>query len=426
MRAFEFMLENKEANHPKLFYDFPEIVHLDDVLKAIEGRDEFKVADRGNHVIISYAVGFADTFPEIRDSDPKDEQIVAALRREARGIVFDKETGKVLARRFHKFFNVNERVSTEMRNIDITQPHVILEKLDGSMITPILLDGEVRWGTKMGITDTAAYAEEFAKTHPKYDELATAVMQGNMTPIFEYMSRKNRIVVDYAHENMVLLAIRDNKSGAYMDYVEMVKLAKDFNVDVVRALPGSIENMESFMDEVHDIEGAEGYILRFANGHMVKMKSSWYIGLHKTKDALSSEKNILRLVIEDSIDDLKSLMDPDDIVKLDNYHDAFWQGVEKTQNKIEQLVAEANNDIENRDWSMFENPDAEKQKAFAQDHALRQPKIIGQLMFQIRNGKDSKTAILDMIRNGLGSGAKVENMRELHGTNWFDFYLEEN
>lgn len=133
MRAYEFLCEadTEPEKVVTMRYPFPKIVHLDDVLKAIDGREEFIVADRGDHVIVNYNVGFTDTFPEISDDDPEDEMILKALRREARGIIFDKDTGRVISRRFHKFFNVGERPSTEMRNIDITQPHVILEKLDG-------------------------------------------------------------------------------------------------------------------------------------------------------------------------------------------------------------------------------------------------------------------------------------------------------
>ena len=52
-----------------------------------------------------------------------------------------------------KFFNVNEREETLIQHIDFSQPHLILEKLDGSMITPFEVDSRIRWGTKMGLTD---------------------------------------------------------------------------------------------------------------------------------------------------------------------------------------------------------------------------------------------------------------------------------
>ena len=37
-----------------MFYKFPHIEHIDQVLPAIEGATEFVVADRGNFKVINY------------------------------------------------------------------------------------------------------------------------------------------------------------------------------------------------------------------------------------------------------------------------------------------------------------------------------------------------------------------------------------
>lgn len=59
--------------------------------------------------------------------------------RECRGLIFD-EKGKVLSRRFHKFFNVNELAETNESCIDISRPHILTEKVDGYFILqPILI-----------------------------------------------------------------------------------------------------------------------------------------------------------------------------------------------------------------------------------------------------------------------------------------------
>ena len=40
-------------------------------------------------------------------------------------------TGKVVARRFHKFFNVGELEETKAEKIDLSRPYVVLTKYDG-------------------------------------------------------------------------------------------------------------------------------------------------------------------------------------------------------------------------------------------------------------------------------------------------------
>lgn len=87
-----------------------------------------------------------------------------------------------------------------------------------SMITPIPVDGNIRWGTKMGVTDVALGAEEFVAKNPQYQELAKWCIQNKKTPIFEWVSRKQRIVIDYEEDNLILIAIRDNVTGEYMPY----------------------------------------------------------------------------------------------------------------------------------------------------------------------------------------------------------------
>jgi len=63
------------------------------------------------------------------------------------------------------------RPETVIENIDVTKPHVILKKMDGSMITPIPIRNHIRWGTKMGLTSVGFQAEEFVSTRKEYLDL---------------------------------------------------------------------------------------------------------------------------------------------------------------------------------------------------------------------------------------------------------------
>jgi RNA ligase len=75
------------------------------------------------------------------------------LYRECRGIIFHKETGKIISRRFHKFFNLNELDETHEDLVDVGRPHVLLDKMDGCLVSPFVSLGKLRWGSKMGITE---------------------------------------------------------------------------------------------------------------------------------------------------------------------------------------------------------------------------------------------------------------------------------
>ena len=201
-------------------YEFPIIKRIEDILPAIKDKKEFIVAERESYTVINYTVAFSETFD--LDDDKVDNygtEIPAAwIRRECRGIIFDKN-GDLISRPYAKFFNVNEKPETKINNLNVSLPHIVLDKLDGSFIRPFRTsDGVFRVGTKMGETEVAEYAKPFFDKQ-NYKEFADWCIDKNLTPIFEFMSRKQRIVVDYGDtDRLVLLAIRENYSGNYIQY----------------------------------------------------------------------------------------------------------------------------------------------------------------------------------------------------------------
>ncbi len=199
-------------------YKFPYIMNIETVRSAIDKseRTEFFIADRDWYQVANYSFATDKTFLDARGDS------MEAILRECRGIVFDNE-GKPLARRLHKFFNLNEREETKIENIDFTQHHVILEKLDGSMVTPLwnAYEQKIRWGTKMGVTDGFSdMVEDFVSTRPQYTELAQWCFENNLTPIFEWIGPSNRIVVNYSEHDLILTAIRNTFTGEYLPYTE--------------------------------------------------------------------------------------------------------------------------------------------------------------------------------------------------------------
>jgi len=196
-------------------YTFPIIHHIDDVLPHINGRQEFKVMRKDWYTVINYVVNFGETF----DWDETDV-LGSAMRRECRGLIFNAETGLLISRPLHKFFNVGERPEIPIDSVDLFTPHIILLKCDGSMVRPIPLPDKSGWrlGTKAGITDVAMNAEVWIANKPNYIKFVNDCITQNLTPIFEWVSRKNRIIIDYPEDDLILLAIRHNYIGEYLNY----------------------------------------------------------------------------------------------------------------------------------------------------------------------------------------------------------------
>lgn len=389
-----------------MHYKFPEISHICDILPAIENASEFIVAEKENFKVINYLVSKPDTFPEIKNDHD-------SLRRECRGLIFSLD-GKLIARRLHKFFNINEKEETQFSKIDFEKKHIILEKLDGSMITPIPIDNHIRWGTKMGITDVAINAETFVAHNPSYEMFARDMINQELTPIFEWCSRKNKIVVDYPQDRLVLIAVRHNKTGEYFSYEVLKKYGKEYNLDVVTTYPGNIHSMEKLIEETKELKDSEGWVIRFEDGHMLKIKGEWYLKLHKTKNDIDSEKNVLSLIISNQLDDLKPFMLNEDKEKIETFEKNFWRGVRETEKNTKELLAQLKTKTNN------------SKKEFALEYSYRYDKRISVIIFAVWDErKNMYDVILETIKKNLSTQEKINNARFLWGEHKWNYSHEE-
>ena len=384
-------------------YDFPEIKTIQDVLPHIEGRDEFRVLEKEGYNVIIYAVSFEDTFLW-DENDP----VGSAVRRECRGLIFDIGTGNLISRPYHKFFNVGEKEETQLNKINLYEPHVVLEKLDGSMIRPILTPEGFRLATKAGITDVAMNAEVFIADKPHYDTFIRKCIQKGTTPLFEWVSRKNRIVVDYPEDQLILTGMRDKTTGCYVYYDAMLKYATAWNIPVVKAVNGlPVQNINLFVKQVREWDDGEGVVLRFDTGHMVKVKADDYVLRHKSKDSISQEKNVLQTIIEGSVDDLVPLLTPEDTERVLAFQRAFWMGLDEVALEMAELFVEGN--------KMYP-----EKKDFAVEFVQKKVSSLhAPIMYAMKGGKGSKEVLIDMIGKSLGSQPKIDATRWMFGNiNW--------
>ena len=395
-----------------MFYDFPVIETIDDVLPHIEGRKEFNVMYKDDYTVINYMVAFEETFMW-DDNDP----IGSAIRRECRGITFDKE-GKLICRKYHKFFNAEEKLETQLNKINLYEPHVVLQKFDGSLISAQPSGDSFVLVTKSGVTEISQQAEDHISNkylppnplHKPYHTFIQKCLQRNVTPLFEWVSRKNRIVIDYPEDQLILTGMRYNNTGNYVCYDVMKQYASAWNIPVVQAVNGlSVQNINLFVKQVREWEDAEGVVLRFDTGHMIKIKADQYVLRHKTKDQISQEKNVLQVILNDEVDDVIPLLMETDAKRLLDFQKAFWLSVDELASEMADLYNAGN----------ILYPD---QKDFAVNYVQRMIlPIHAPIMYAMKRGKRSKEIILEMIQKSLTSQTKIDENRWLWGwLNWND------
>lgn len=361
------------------------IEHIDQVLPHVEGRKDFIIRHNDGYSVIDYTYAEKDSF-----DDP--------ARLECRGIKFAPD-GSILARPFHKFFNIGEREDTLPHAIDFSLPHLIMHKLDGSMIHPAIIDDAVVFMTRMGRTDKAIEAESLMT--PEIEAWCRRMFGGGMTPIFEYTSPKNRIVIRYAEPMLTLLAVRETISGDYLSGDDARSLGCP--APIVESIQSEWSDCRAFVEHSRAIKGLEGFVVRFGHGLWVKAKGEDYALKHKSKSEIYLEKNALALVLTDALDDVIPLLAGDDLEAIKDYRHDVLDGVEVTAAKLTSLVkAGASLD----------------QKTFAVEHLKTVDAGLKPLAFQIRAGADPLDAVKAMILKRATSFDGVDKVRHLFGAEW--------
>jgi RNA ligase len=373
-------------------YKFPIINNISDVLPAIEGCDDFVVADRSDYIIINYLLMAQDTFPPVVDYN-------SAVRREARGITFDKKTGNIIRRPYSKFFNVNEREETLEENIDLSLPHVILEKLDGSMISSFIINDEIIWATKMASEDFHLAVKKFVDDKPQYEKFARHCINIGFTPIFEWCSRENRIVLDYGEDNLILTAVRDMISGEFVSYENLQYYSEVHGIPIVRAFDPA-KDINVLVEYTRGLEDLEGFVIRFDDGSMTKLKCDWYIRIHKAKDALSREYAVINAWLNNELDDLLAVL-PENDKKVVNeqvtrFHDLMNGVIDRTWEVAQYAL---DNHID--------------RKTFALEVAPKYPKYVSSFIFGSWNELSLETISYAVLHHCIKNSVRNVNYEKM-------------
>ncbi|MEM2159609.1 MAG: RNA ligase [Candidatus Nitrosotenuis sp.] len=278
---------------------FPYIATIDDLLPHISHLPEIRVSTQPNgYVVVCAMIADDNTYGG-------DESMWA---RECRGITFDRD-GKIAARPMQKFFNMNEREDTQEHLLDFSKVCRIMDKRDGSMIHPVLVDGAVVMKSKKSFdSDVATAATKFVQNiqNEHYYNFCEKELKAGRTPIFEYTAPNARIVLHYPTEELRLLHIRDNYDGGYysLDHVRgKIPIVDDY--DLRFGDPTHHEFLPKLKKHLEIDKGYEGFVIQFMNGDMVKVKTKWYLDLHHSV-TFPTYRSVAQLVIDEAIDDLKS------------------------------------------------------------------------------------------------------------------------
>jgi len=265
-----------------------------EIEKEIKGNKYFKKLE--NDLFIKFY--YRANLPQIFDTP---------LKRELRGITFAKENKSLVARPFHKFFNLNEYEESKEENLH-QDKYIFREKLDGTLIYFAKYKGKLYAFTQRRFeNEYTQEAWEILRKNKKLLDFINKVTEKNYTPLFELISPKYKIVIPYETSELILTEIRDNISGKYI--LEKIEdEIKELNIKLPKKYIFSLKEAKKFIENKENIEGL--VLKEFSREKpfpiFVKLKSPWYLKRHYATSYLRNIPNhkLFLLHIQNKFDDI--------------------------------------------------------------------------------------------------------------------------
>lgn len=205
------------------------------------------------------------------------------VTRQCRGLIWNHETGEVLARPFRKFFNMGE--GPYAPDPQWFNPFRIYDKADGSLgiLYPLTTGGHAIATKGSFASEQAIHATEVWRA--RYE--GKWAPRGSQTALFEIVYPENRIVVDYGEQDdLILLGGVDIATGM------------SYGPDLVWHWPGPVikEFVPDFDGPLEadtlwvDRPNSEGLVIHFLTGDFrLKVKQQDYIEKHRVVTNLSEK-----------------------------------------------------------------------------------------------------------------------------------------
>ena len=289
---------------------------------------------------------------------------------EMRGLTFVFNKDGSLYKRFvllEKFFNLNQVANSMYSIVKNYKIKFISNKEDGSIASFIKLpNGKIIGRSKMGFdNDQANGINRVYKTNKDINSLVDWCLSNDIIAVFEYVSPQNRIVLRYSSEELILLRLRDNKTGKHIDIREHLDKIGSIKIapfeDDIKDLDHLIELTATQVDKEGSIVTCED---EFGKDFFFKIKCPWYMERHGllTND-IYREHIIIGYILDDKIDDILGQIPEDE----SEAHQRIQKIILIVKREINNLVSQINSA-----YSEFVRSGADK-KDYAINHRVGNP-----------------------------------------------------
>lgn len=218
-----------------------------------------------------------------------------------RSLITDKE-GNVLSSGFPKFFNYGEKPDCypDPENFNDWK---IEEKIDGSLLIADYVNGQFSMRTRGTVSySSQENAKDFELLPEKYPEVVDFLKENqHLSLLFEIVTPNNVIVVRPQQVEFYLIgAINKNEMRVASSH-DLLEIWREIGPIYTPHIYNFIDtkDLSKIAENIKHWRGKEGIVISYNNGqNRIKLKSDWYLFIHRVKSQLNSENNLIEYYVD--------------------------------------------------------------------------------------------------------------------------------
>jgi len=224
--------------------------------------------------------------------------------------------GELVSASFPKFFNWGEKPAITPPPQTLEDARLV-EKIDGSALIISKYKGNFMVRTRRtidarGMEKNGDEVEILLTKYPAIKELYPDWETWTFSLIFEWVSPRNQIVIRYTEPDLFLVgAVNHGGDMVTVDYElwtqdSLDKLALELGVK--RPQIFNFSHVQDMLLAISELQGQEGLCVYFKHGQeILKVKSAWYLVLHRMKSELSNIDGVIDLYFSTEQKDMAPL-----------------------------------------------------------------------------------------------------------------------
>lgn len=218
-----------------------------------------------------------------------------------RSLIVD-EQDKVLSSGFPKFFNYGEKTDCypDPENFNDWK---IEDKIDGSLLIVDYVNDTFSMRTRGTVSYSfQANAKDFEHLPEKYPKVVEFLKENqHLSLLFEIVTPNNIIVVRPQQIEFYLIGAINKNGMCVVSSSDLTNIWRKIGPIPVPQRYDFLNtnNLKQIEESVKHWKGKEGIVVSYNNGqNRIKLKSDWYLFIHRVKSQLNSENNLIEYYVD--------------------------------------------------------------------------------------------------------------------------------